>query len=290
MQNNSFLTPDSWSGIRRAVERSVPSSDLDKMIHLVQIGREPIPLASDVKIDQVPFKDRDHLIALFAAAQRERLSVLSADAPVFVPRAVAAPTDAPTVENEVARGAQADIEMESTGGAAEGPSEHDDRDVLRSQQTETEVPSGSSVLPEVDVLTNKEKVAGRIILGFLRTLRSRKRVLIILRWYRAIRAQRRELESPGLIGRRARFYRDCMRVDFERGGQWPTRNHRLVFLGVIPNLLVCLDTIRVRLQSNKSRARRLELQSAEADIDYEQLHERMKQARYVPMGVFQELT
>lgn len=308
---------DGWSGIRRAAERSVPSSDLDEMIHLVHIGRKPVPLASDAKIRQVYFKDRDHLISLASAPHREWLSILSADAPVFVPRAGAIPINPPTRENEAAQVAQADAEIgpiHEEAGTTEDPSVCDDRDVLQSQQTEAEVPSrplhflrkflvglghsfatnlapsGSSALLEAEVLTNKKKVAGRIILRFLRMLRSRKRALVILRWYRAIRAQRRELESPGLIGIRARVYRDCMHVDFERGGQWPTRNHRLVFLGVIPNLLVCLDTIRVRLQSNKSRARRLELQSAEADIDYEQLHERMKQARYVPMGVFQELT
>ncbi|KAL5535095.1 hypothetical protein ACEPAF_3188 [Sanghuangporus sanghuang] len=279
-----YLWSNSWLGVRRAAERSVPPSNLDEMIHLVQIGRQPMSLASDVKIRKLYFKDRDTLVSLVSTIRKERLSKLSADGPVFVPRAV--PSSNPPVPNDASQAAQADAETslanDDEDEATKDHREQDNHDDFLSQPAEAEVSTELPAPPVVNSLTNEEKAAGRVIVRFFRTLRYRKEVRIIQRWYRAVRARRRELESPGLCGRRARYHKDCLKVDLERGKQWPSHHHRVVFLGVVPDLLVCLDALQMQLQSNKSNANK-QLASRSSDVqisydNYEKLLEQLNQA------------
>ena len=130
--------------------------------------------------------------------------------------------------------------------------------------------------------TFKEKVAARIILRFMLRLRDRREwaARTLQRSYRSLREQRREMEVPGIHGKRAKFHMDC--VLEERRRRWQSTRHRLMFLGLIPDLLVCLDDLRMKNQAIKDKAKRqLSPKLRDTGIDYEEVHERITRVKYV---------
>ena len=85
---------------------------------------------------------------------------------------------------------------------------------------------------------------------------------------------------PGIRGKRTKFRMDCIRE--EHGKRWPSEQHRRAFIRVIPDLLVCLDDLRMKNQLVKDKAiRQLGPKLKDTGVDYERVHERITQAKYV---------
>ncbi|KAL5495715.1 hypothetical protein ACEPAI_1179 [Sanghuangporus weigelae] len=277
-----YLLSKTWSGIRRAVACSVPFSGLDWMIQLVQNEHKPMAFPPEANIRQVTFTDRDHLLSLLTSIRDRGASV-----PVE-PTAIVKPDSESSlnphvhsIPNQPIHGDEGNTSMyeEIAGPTQEDYGEHDHDDLLVKSE-EAEVLAEGSTQIFASKLTSEEEAAGHIILRFLWRLRRTKEraALRIQRWYRAIRAHLNELEHTGLRGKRARYYKDCLTVDFDRAKQWPSHRHRLVFLAITPDLLICLDALQVQLQANKSKAKKqLASKSKDAQIDYEKLHELLSQ-------------
>ncbi|KAL5518531.1 hypothetical protein ACEPAH_213 [Sanghuangporus vaninii] len=277
-----YLLSKTWSGIRRAAACSVPSSGLDWMIQLVQNGHKPMTLPSEANIRQVTFTDKDHLLSQLTSIRNRGSSIRVEQTAISTPDFES--TLNPHVHSVPNRPIHGDEENPSMYEEVAGPSQEDygedDHDDLLVKSEEAEVLAEESTQVFASKLTSEEEAAGHIILRFLWRLRRTKEraALRIQRWYRAIRARLNELEHTGLRGKRARYYKDCLTVDFDRDKQWPSHHHRLVFLAITPDLLICLDALQVQLQSNKSKAKKqLASKSKDAQIDYEKLHELLSQ-------------
>ncbi|KII86508.1 hypothetical protein PLICRDRAFT_44106 [Plicaturopsis crispa FD-325 SS-3] len=246
-----YVLSRDWKDIAKAVQNPTVRSPMDEMILLWNrsvLPRSPPPL-KDVRpiivqtlrdvpsaLEAPPFKPSTKVV-----------SILRPSAAPFVPSSAAATTStsANATQEDVADVSAGD----PTDDLAYDPAEDDDgdeeeNDVEETLQDEVADVDMEAPLPSSNVsLTEKPPSPEEI-----------KAARIIERTYHQYVSRRTRATANGLAGTRFIIWNDCYQESQKM--DWPHRYYRILFLGALPHVLVCLQTLQARVHASKAKVKR----------------------------------
>ncbi|KAI5120221.1 hypothetical protein M0805_000036 [Coniferiporia weirii] len=250
---SSFLGALSWNDIVRVVRDSTLESNLDEIVQLLQENRvAPNPVRN---VRRLTFRSLGDIPLLFNHEPLRNgifASKVSADAVPFVLKDVHLAAEQGSYLEEGSPKPVADLEAAETIGAvgAGGDDNDNDDDIDNANDTYdqnsemSEESSNDILVPPTDVAfdlpTERVTMAARTIQGS----------------FRAYLARRNSKPPSALYERRAQYYFVAYLEEASRM-IWPRKSlYRLLFLGALPHVALCLDLLRERIVSMKEIAKR----------------------------------
>lgn len=252
------------------------------MVQLVKKGRTMNSLSTHSTIVRVEFLDCADILSTLSDEHNLSKSQLSATATPFTPkeavlvkamepkvqvdRAGQIPSSEVLLTEGLAAPREAGCREEEEESEEEEVEEEEDREPEVLLENVTEVPEDAE--PVIVRHSEAELAAANIIWG----------------WYKAVMIQRSA--RPSLTHRQiamkfhlAQIYTTCLKSLPEK--IWSSRLHRIVFLGPLPHILLCLDKVQDRLQADRKRAIvAINNVAKENHIEYDEIMRRMAQTRY----------
>ncbi|KAI5120222.1 hypothetical protein M0805_000036 [Coniferiporia weirii] len=250
---SSYSYYSSWNDIVRVVRDSTLESNLDEIVQLLQENRvAPNPVRN---VRRLTFRSLGDIPLLFNHEPLRNgifASKVSADAVPFVLKDVHLAAEQGSYLEEGSPKPVADLEAAETIGAvgAGGDDNDNDDDIDNANDTYdqnsemSEESSNDILVPPTDVAfdlpTERVTMAARTIQGS----------------FRAYLARRNSKPPSALYERRAQYYFVAYLEEASRM-IWPRKSlYRLLFLGALPHVALCLDLLRERIVSMKEIAKR----------------------------------
>ncbi|KAH9005752.1 hypothetical protein EDB86DRAFT_2795497 [Lactarius hatsudake] len=243
-----YVTAPDWPRLALVVTSSVPQTQLDEMITLIDESKNPLRTFRGVQ--PIKFRDVDDIRRTLGLAAGP-VSMLNPAASPFVP--------------SQARG-QA-VEVPTEGANEEDDSIHED-----SEEEDTDSP------PEVvDVVAMIGSIGTKVTMISEEDLTEQHDAARTLQsYYRRLQASRaNQIANPGLglpKTRKDRFEAFAQAQYSIEWPEWPERSlYRPIFLGALPHLLVCLDYTWTIVMDEKAKVKR-----ARSNGRHQQIEELMK--------------
>lgn len=240
-----FANPRDWADIARAVQTSFTESQLDELVQLCLLEKQtPQQRPPPKGIRRVFFKSLDDAPLVLSTGP------MRADAPAFVPRQLAK-----TVTNDSSAG-EGEAGKEAIEEAVEKP-EADMTDVVDSRNLVDAIATAEAP-PPVQVSEEQKVVAAKLWAKYQRRLRSAK------------------LEKAKSATQKARdsYFETCLGLSEDM--EWPFGFfYRKLYLGLVPNLLACVNRVDSYAYGARAKAKRRFRLGTDAAEDLEGLNKRM---------------
>ncbi|KAF8895020.1 hypothetical protein CPB84DRAFT_1782432 [Gymnopilus junonius] len=245
-----FAYARDWSTIARLVQTSVNESSLDEMIQLYHESKVSTSRSPPKGIRRIVYKTIADISRLLDNPRPAIVSNLRADAPEFVPRPRIAETPADD-----------DIEAEQD---IEEP-EVDDTEIINTAHSAESI--AVAALPEEHVEPSQEQIQAAIRIQTL---------------YRKVMRLRRKIPKNILDASRQSCFEACLQESFRI--EWPNGNfYRMLFLGPLPHVLVCLNAARTwALEAKKRNKKRF---TSATHQDLEDVNKRLTEQKKIIDGI-----
>ncbi|KAF8974058.1 hypothetical protein BDZ97DRAFT_421872 [Flammula alnicola] len=209
-----------WWDLARLVRKSTSDSPLDEMILLSHESEKPSPYPPPYGVRRVTYKSIVDIPRLVDNTQSSLVSNLRPDAPVFVPKPRL--PEAPAAD---------DAELEQD---IEEP-EADNIEIINTASSVDSITV--TALPDVDSPPSEEQI---------------KAALVIQTKCRELMKRRRKTAKSSLDMSRTSCFEECLAES--RKIEWPMGSfYRLLFLGPLPHVLVCLKSFHTWAIDTKKR-------------------------------------
>jgi hypothetical protein len=238
---NRYVVAQGWPQLARAVQSSTTGSSMDELIQVVQEGK-PSPKWPIKGVRFVHFEDHNDIFSLLTnrhSLPPQHLTPFSfnVNAPEFVPRPA-------VMESSV------DIPPAAMGdtGAHEPVDQLEELGQRELDEEEFKF-EPSAEAGDTEALARSDARAQETIPPSEQEL---KAASVIQGVYR--RTLRRGVSQDGLAAIRAMHFKSYLIQAKEM--EWPYRCYRLLFLGPIPHLFVCLDAVLAHMRSSKNKLKK----------------------------------
>ena len=226
--NEWYACARSWKQLAQAVHHSTTESSLDELIQLYDDSKKPGRYKAPQDVRRVFFKTIEDVPRLLSDASTPSfLSSLRPDAPTFVPRARQNAT--PDAKDQRDNPGVFDVDIE------EPDVEH--MDVLSPDNTVESI--ASTALPVEHKPPSAEQIHAA-------------RVFQVA--YRRAMSRRRKMVKTAAEASRASLFDACLAES--KTMEWPHNYYRLLFLGPIPHVLVCIGGVQSYAVGAKEKAKK----------------------------------
>lgn len=210
-----------WSGVAGTIRRSTQGSSLDEMVQLYHENYKGIPPPPPPDVHRVIYRSNPEVMGLLNNSKTTVTSNLRPDAPVFVPK--------PRVDqtSEEIDGVEPEQEIEEP--------EVDNTDIVGAGTSVESITV--TALPEANLPPSEKQVHA---------------TRVIQTAYRKILRRRCNSTKSTLEASRASFFDMCLEESLKM--EWPNGiYYRLLFLGPLPHVLVCLSAAHSWAIDTKAR-------------------------------------
>ncbi|KAH9016162.1 hypothetical protein EDB85DRAFT_767953 [Lactarius pseudohatsudake] len=256
------IAPD-WPRLALVVTSSIPQTQLDEMITLIDESKNPPRTFRGVQ--PIKFRDVDDI--------RRTLGLAAGPASMLNPAA------SPFVPNQTR--AQASDPQPSVEALTGGANEDDDSIHEDSEEEDTDSP------PEVvDVTAMIGSIGTKVTMISEEDLTKQHDAARTLQsYYRRLQANRaNQIANPGLGLPKTRKDRFEAFARAQDSIVWPERSlYRPIFLGALPHLLVCLDYTWTTVMDEKAKVKRARSNGRHQEI--EELMKRQTELKWVHDGI-----
>ena len=260
-----YANAKGWGGIEAGLFYSTESG-LDDLVQLCHEARPP-KAPPPVNVNRIAFKSIDDVRRILAphVASLAVASSLRAQAPAFVPRAM---KQQETPQKEILRkrtqaSTTQDKEQEETvtEQVLDRP-DADTADIVDSTKLVDSMANTVAEAPHVIIPEEQLKVASKLVKRYQH------------------RTTQRELEKKKSVidSQLGITFETCLKLSTEM--QWPNGNYyKKLYLGLVPHLLVCVNTVQAYAQTSKKKAKRRLQKEVKQDLD--DLNKKMTELKYV---------
>ncbi|KAH9172883.1 hypothetical protein EDB89DRAFT_1962838 [Lactarius sanguifluus] len=229
------IAPD-WSRLARVVTSSIPQTQLDEMITLIDETKNPPRTFRGVQ--PIKFRDADDIRRILGLAAGPE-SMLNPAASPFVP-------------------SQAHTQASDTRPLVEAPTDgaNEDDDSIHEDSEEDDTDSPPEV---VDVAAMIGSIGTKVTMISEEDLTKQHDAARTLQsYYRRLQTNRaNQIANPGLGLPKTRKDRFEAFAQAQDSIEWPERSlYRPIFLGALPHLLVCLDYTWTIVMDEKTKVKR----------------------------------
>ncbi len=240
------------------MRRSVLGSYLDEMVQLQKAGNRPLARFEEVR--QVTIQGPNDVLA--ALNQGQRTTVLSATAAPFIPQSIQdaefSSTASDATDEPTSTSSQEDPQMEGT------EQDEDANDGELATETEAARTSNHEM--------SKEDMAPVVTLEA--TAAELSSVALIKAKYALYKSKRQRATKESAQSKRIRqHFLTCLQSVGD--ACWPSRYRRMVFLGIVPLILACLDQISERAAAARSKIQKQLDRPSDQTVDYDSYFERI---------------
>lgn len=254
------------------------------MVQLVKKGRSMNSLPRQSTIVRVEFVDWADIASTLSDEQILSKARLSATATPFTPKDAvlvgAMPVEPKVQVDHAGQIPSSDVLLTEELAVPHEPRHREEEEESEEEEVEEEEGRVPEVLLEnvTQVPEDAEPVIVRHSEAELAAAN------IIWGWYKAVMRQRSA--RPLLTHRQmamkfqlAQLYTTCLKSLPEK--IWSSRLHRIMFLGPLPHILLCLDKVQDKLQADRKRAIvAINNVAKQSHMDYDEITKRMAQTRY----------
>ncbi|EGN94529.1 hypothetical protein SERLA73DRAFT_114784 [Serpula lacrymans var. lacrymans S7.3] len=240
-----YISARGWEDLARHVRQSARDSNLDEMVQLHDLSRVPLPNYTVSGVRLVAFKRSDDIVSLLTSPETltSKSSTLKATAAAFTPQQ--------TISSP-AKAALAPF-------AEDNPVEEEDKHDV--EETDLDVvgqnPEGQEIMgyqtyknSNTDAAFSEEHIKAATTFMIL---------------YKQLLRRRRKAPKHGLASHRAQVFTTYQ--DASCTIEWPNGYYRLLFLGPLPHIMVCLERVvsyaKTAKDNVKKRLTRVEHQELE---------------------------
>jgi hypothetical protein len=231
-----------WRQLARAVQQSTIDSSMDEMIQLLQDGvpgsRHPI-----VGVTFISFKTLEDIRQLLQSTpldsvSKPQVSTLRPEAKPFVPSRLQ------RREVESGEGPNATDTTVETHDLEDPTPEADEQEEFKYERAEAHL-ADTTALVRSAVLARAQCPPSDALI---------QAASIVQAVYRRIVRRRRSISQEGLSVARTGHFLSCWSQAQEMS--WPHRYYRLLFLGPLPHILLCLDAVQAYATSTKAKTKK----------------------------------
>ncbi|KAG2023736.1 hypothetical protein CC2G_001355 [Coprinopsis cinerea AmutBmut pab1-1] len=242
-----YASARSWGGIVRALRESTTESALDDLVVLCDESK-PANKPPPSNVTRVTFKSIDDIRRALGShtSTATILSSLRADAPAFVPKFKQVST-----QGTPARGnaSQDGAEQEEAEGEQEEAIDRPEADTKIIDSRDVVVANTAKSVAR-EVTPEELAVARRFLKGYRRRLLQRK-----------LEKKKTTIEASC-----DSIFHVCLK--HAEGMEWPNGGYyRMLYLGLVPHLLVCVNAVQTYAQGAKSKAKKRLLKEEKQDLD-----------------------
>jgi hypothetical protein len=231
-----YVYAQHWENLARIVRHSTSESPMDEMINILHASRVTYPLHPLAGVRRVVYNTRDEIptLLLDTATSADVLSLRLEDSPSLSTH------DSDHFGHNNTAGVllgpvaviDDDEKLHGDGGDAE--------ELEVDQGADVDTVSDSADMPQAleSVAPSEEECYAASVIQLA---------------YRRALARRRGSPKDGLPEARSRFFTIYYKQSREM--EWPNRYYRLLFLGPIPHILLCLDAVETHTHELKGKTK-----------------------------------